>query len=226
MSLIQGGRASDSPLVELVWTAQSESAGSFTSTAAANSEIVVTRYQGKTNITVRGPETRASLADYPPDAEFFGISLKLGVFMPHLPAKALLNRKDMTLPEATHQSFWLLGSAWQIPTYENADTFVDRLVHDGLLVRDPVVEAVLQDQPLDLSVRTVQYRFQRATGLTYKVVQQIERAQRAAALLKQGVPILDTVFEAGFFDQSHLTNSLKRFLGQTPSQIASVNMPE
>jgi hypothetical protein len=166
------------------------------------------------------------VADYPPDAEFFGISLKLGVFMPHLPAKALLNRQDMTLPEATNQSFWLLGSAWQIPTYENADTFVDRLVRQGLLVRDPVVDAVLNDHPTDLSVRAVQYRFQRATGLTPKVVQQIKRAQRAAELLRQGLPILDTTFETGFFDQSHLTNSLKRFIGQTPAQIASANAPE
>ena len=96
----------------------------------------------------------------------------------------------------------------------------------GLLVRDPVVEAVLQGQPQALSTRSIQYRFMRATGLTYKTIQQIERARQAMALLEQGVSILDTVHEVGYFDQSHLTNSLKRFLGQTPAQISRVRQPE
>jgi methylphosphotriester-DNA--protein-cysteine methyltransferase len=65
----------------------------------------------------------------------------------------------------------------------------------------------------------VQYRFLHATGLTQSTVYQIERARRAAALLQQGMPILDTVFEAGYFDQAHLTRSLKRFMGQTPAQL-------
>lgn len=39
-------------------------------------------------------------------------------------------------------------------------------------------------------------------------------------LLHQGTSILDTVYKAGYYDQSHMTNSLKRFLGQTPAQIA------
>ena len=38
-------------------------------------------------------------------------------------------------------------------------------------------------------------------------------------LLKDGTSILDTVVAAGYFDQAHLTRSLKRFVGQTPSDI-------
>jgi AraC-like DNA-binding protein len=34
------------------------------------------------------------------------------------------------------------------------------------------------------------------------------------------VGILDAVHEAGYFDQAHLTRSLKRLIGQTPGQIA------
>jgi AraC-like DNA-binding protein len=41
-------------------------------------------------------------------------------------------------------------------------------------------------------------------------------------LLHQGTSILDTVYKAGYYDQSHMTNSLKRFLGQTPAQITSL----
>ncbi len=35
----------------------------------------------------------------------------------------------------------------------------------------------------------------------------------------RGVSILDAVHEAGYFDQSHLTRSLKHFIGLTPAQI-------
>ena len=77
-------RLSDSPFVEKLWRTQSERSGSFTSTAASNWEMVITTYQGKTTLTVRGPETKATPADCPADAEFFGIVFKLGTFMPHL----------------------------------------------------------------------------------------------------------------------------------------------
>lgn len=218
-------RPSDSPLVEFIWRTQSESAGVFTSTAEYHSELVVTQYKGRTTFTVRGPETWASRADFPAEAEFFGIVLKPGTFMPHLPARVLLNRNDVTLPEATNQSFWLLGSAWSIPSFENADTFINRLVRDGLLVRDPIVESVLQGHPQELSLRALQYRFRLATGLTHKVIQQIERAKRAAALIESGMSILDVVYEAGYFDQPHLTRALKRFVGQTPAQLVSESKP-
>jgi AraC-like DNA-binding protein len=35
------------------------------------------------------------------------------------------------------------------------------------------------------------------------------------------VSALDVARQAGYADQPHLTRSLKRFVGQTPSQIAS-----
>ena len=88
------------------------------------------------------------------------------------------------------------------------------------------VDDVMQDYPLDLSLRALQYRFQRATGLTRKAVQQIQRAWQATALLEQGCTILDTAYQLGYFDQSHLTNSLRRYMGQTPAQISHALQPE
>ena len=215
-------RPSESSYVETIWHTQTGSAvaDSFISAATIQWEMVVTKLQGETILTVRGPETKASTADAPEDAEFLGITFKLGTFMPHLPPGYVLNRNDVYLPEASKNSFWLQGAAWEFPTFENVDTFVDRLVREGLLVHEPVVDAVLQGQPPHLSPRSVQYRFLQATGITQKYVQQIERAQRAQALLKGGSSILDTVYETGYFDQPHLTRALKRFLGQTPAEIA------
>lgn len=188
--------------------------------------MVVTRYQNRTTFTLRGPETKATPADYPADTEFFGIVFKLGAFMPHLPLRNLLDRKDATLPEATSKSFWLYGSAWQFPDYENADTFVARLVREELLAQEPVVEAVLQNRPLEMSLRSVQRRFLHATGLTRGTLDQIERARQAVALLEQGRSIADAVYQAGYADQPHLTRSLKHFVGHTPAQILRTNKSE
>jgi AraC-like DNA-binding protein len=214
-------KPSNSPLVENIWRAQGECAGAFISQSKVNSAIVLTRYKGKTTLTVRGPETKATFLDYQSiGAEYLGITFKLGAFMPHLPPVNLRDWRDVNLPEANSQSFWLRGSAWQFPNYENVDTFIARLVRQGLLITDPVVDNVLQGRAQALSIRSVQYRFLQATGLSYKTIQQITRARRAYALLEQGVSILDTVSEAGYADHSHLTRSLKRYFGQTPAQRA------
>ncbi len=121
---------------------------------------------------------------------------------------------------------WLHGSAWELPTFENADVFVDRLIRKGILVRDPLVEAVIRGHTPDVSMRSLQYRFLQATGLTHKTIQQIERARSAVSLLEQGTPISDTALELGYFDQARLTNSLKRFIGKTPAQITQQSTVE
>ena len=122
-------------------------------------------------------------------------------------------------------SFWLDGSAWEFPRFDNADVFVDRLVRAGLLVRDPVVEAAIDGEIREVSVRTVQRRVLRSTGLTLTAIRQIDRAKRAAALLSQGVPIAETIGLTGYADQPHLTRALSRFIGQTPRQIALGGAP-
>ena len=75
----------------------------------------------------------------------------------------IMDRRDVTLPEAESKSFWLNGSVWQYPDYENADTLVNRLARDGLLVYDPVVNARLKGRPVKMSSRTMQRRFLQST---------------------------------------------------------------
>ncbi len=219
MELVFDAGAATAPFIDMIWHTYKERASTFTSAAVSNWELVVTTFHGKTTITARGPETRASEADFPEGAEFFGITFKLGTFMPHLPVKTLLDRQDATLQKASRTSFWLHGSAWELPTLETADVFVNRLVRQELLVRDPVVEAALQGHTPDISLRLLQNRFLKATGLSQKTIRQIERARSAVSRLEQGKPILDTALELGYFDQAHLTGSLKRFIGRTPGQI-------
>ena len=226
MDLICDERESDSPFVERIWHGQGIEAGDFISMAEVEYGMVVTKFRGNTFITLRGPATKATPAFCPPDAEFVGIQFKPGVFMRELPANVVMERQDITLPEASSTTFWLDGSAWEYPDYENADTFVDWLFQDDLLVYDSLVNAVLDRQPVELSLRTVQRRFLRATGLPVNTIHQINRALLATEMLKEGQSILDTVFEAGYFDQPHLTRALKRFVGLTPAQITNPNRSE
>jgi AraC-like DNA-binding protein len=53
-----------------------------------------------------------------------------------------------------------------------------------------------------------------------------EGARYATHLLQQGASILDTVEQAGYYDQPHLTRSLTRLIGQTPAQIREKSRPE
>jgi AraC-like DNA-binding protein len=179
--------------------------------------MVFVRVNGHALPLIVGPLTMAGVASWGEGAEILWIKFKLGAFMPYLSTRSVRDVETI-LPDATGPSFWLSGSAWQFPDYENADTFVDRLARDDLLVFDPVVSAALQDQLPEMSPRTVRHRFLRATGLSLAHIRQLQRAQRAATLLQQGKSILDTVDEAGF-DQPHLTRSLRQYVGYTPAQI-------
>lgn len=212
-------RLSDSPFIERVWRSRSERSGTFRSVAASTFEMVVSRHGGRTFFTLRGPETQATLAELPADGEWFAIRFKVGTFVPQLTPGNLTDRRDVTLPEATRHSFWLNGSAWDYPAFENAETFVNRLVTNGILVHDPVVDAALAGAAQALPARTLQRHFRRATGLTFGAVRRIERARYATILLREGMPILDVVQQAGYYDQAHLTRSLSHRIGQTPTAI-------
>jgi AraC-like DNA-binding protein len=221
MTIILDTREATSPFVQEIWQARSERAGAFVSVAASHWELVVSRYEGATTLTVRGPETVATPLAYTEGGEWCGIRFTLGTFIRLFPAVTLVNR-GVTLPAAGDHSVWLHGAAWPVPEYEHAEAFVDRLVREGLLVRDPIVADAVAGHLPAISARSVQRRFRQATGLTPGMVRQIDRARHANALLRHGVPILDVVYEAGYYDQAHLTRALKRWLGQTPGQISAL----
>lgn len=212
-------RPSDSPFIERVWRSHSQQTGEFQSIAACHWEMVVGRSEGRISMIVRGPETQATTAECPAEAEWFAIRFQLGTCMPLLPPVQLMNRNDVILPNASRRSFWLQGSAWEFPTFENAEIFVHRLYQRGLIIEDPLVKAIFRGESRTVTARTEQRRFLQVTGITYGTAYQIERARQATLLLGQGTSILDASFQAGYYDQAHFTRSLKRWMGQTPSQI-------
>ncbi|MEU8175126.1 helix-turn-helix domain-containing protein [Microbispora hainanensis] len=248
MGLHIESRSSDSPYIERVWRSSSRDVEQMTAVATARWDLVFWEHRGQVSASVHGPETRASQAPVPEDATFFGINFSLGTAMPHLPPGRLVDG-SAEIPGTTHRSFWLKGSTWHLPGWDNAEAFVRRLVREGVVERDPLVAAVLSDAPPDVSERTVseramserivsertmserivsertmsertmQRRFLAATGLTRAAIRQIDRARRAAVLIQDGVPVHDVIHRLGYFDQPHLARSLRRYIGRTATQL-------
>ena len=182
--------------------------------------MVVTRLGGKVIVTLRGPETRPRQVFCPADGEWFAIRFKAGTFMPLLPMSALLDGADTNMPATSAHSFQLSGRTWEIPNFDNAEIFVARLARAGVIAHDSAVAAALDGEQQILSRRSAQRHFLFATGMTYNTMRQIERARRATNLLRAGVPILDTAYQCGYFDQAHMTRSLRTLIGLTPTSIA------
>ena len=212
-------RASDHPFVDKVWSCYSDRGDTFLSIAANSFEMAITRLEGKTFLTLRGPETTATTLDCPAEGQWVCIRFKAGTFMSRFLPGLLRDHRDVTLPPATARSFWLNGSSMEYPSFDNAESFVGRLARSGILSRDPIVEDTLLRHPRELSLRSAQRHFLRSTGVTYATFRQIERARYAAILLRDGAAILDVVSRLGYFDQAHLTRSVKRFIGETPTRI-------
>jgi AraC-like DNA-binding protein len=213
--------ASGSPHVSGAWRTRSEPDPDelFMSTAGTNWEVVVTRpASGLPWVSLRGPETTASPAPIPADAEFLGIRLHMGTYLTQVDMRRLVDR-SITLPASSTTDFrWLDGSVWELPTGDNVDVLIERLAAAGLLVHDPVVVAALHGEEVGLSTRSVERRVSQATGLTRGAIRQIRRAEAAVEMLERGVPAREVARRAGYADQPHLTRSLKRFVGHTPSQ--------
>jgi methylphosphotriester-DNA--protein-cysteine methyltransferase len=141
------------------------------------------------------------------------------------PPARLANLQDAVLPTLTDGRILLGGRAWEMPTPQNVDVFINRLERAGLLVFDPLVEELRDGCAVrSMPERTAQSRFVRAVGLSRRKLQVIERARHAARLLRAGAAIADVVCDAGYYDQPHLTRALRQLIGYTPAELARGGM--
>ena len=149
-------RKSCSPLVANILRARSSMAGKFYSVASSNWSMVISRKnESETRITLRGPETKSSVAEYSSDMDWIGIEFQLGSYMPSIPPRLLKDRMDVNLPTESHKLFYLNGEAWEIPSFNNIETFIERLCRNKMIVQDQLVKSVLENNdkgasPLDI----------------------------------------------------------------------------
>ncbi len=188
------------------------------SVAQGQWEFVFSVHEGQRYVTLRGPETKPTLADCPPEGEWIGVRLPVGAYCPVVKQATTLVDSQIVLPNATN-GFWLHGSVWEFPNFDNLDVFADRLIRADLIRLDPIVREVVAQGDAPLTLRSVQRRFVNITGLSPTALRQIERAQAAAQRLILGHAIADVTFDLGFYDQAHLTRLVSRLIGQTPAQL-------
>jgi len=202
----------DARVVDRVWRTCSDTSDTMTSAARTSCQLILTRARGRLLVSVRGPETTATTAPVPPDAEFLGIRFALGAALKPHPAASLVDGYA-TLAVTESGRIVLGGEDWEAPTYENAEQFVRRLQGAGLLVRSSLRDAGHPTN--DRSQRTLQRRYRAATGLSQTAVTQIDRANAAATMLRDGFDWHAVVATLGYFDQAHLAHALRRYLGHT-----------
>ncbi|MGB9378937.1 MAG: AraC family transcriptional regulator [Mycobacteriales bacterium] len=190
----------------------------MTSIGTSNWELVFWEEAGIVHAAARGPETTASIAELSGDSASFGIAFAHGASMPHLPVARIVDG-GVESAHVTEHSFVLAGEEWELPSFDNAEGFVERLVRSGVLVRDPLVDEVVWGGVARVGSRSVQRRVVGATGLTQGTIRQIDRAREAAILISAGVPALDVVHRLGYYDQPHLAHALQRFIGRTATQL-------
>ncbi|MCD2440680.1 helix-turn-helix domain-containing protein [Agromyces sp. SYSU K20354] len=218
MTIESEHRGSDSPYVTRIWRGRASGAETMTSVATSNWELVFWEEDGVVHAGARGPETAASRAEVDGESASFGITFAHGASMPHLPIAGIVDG-GVESAHVSGRTFMLRGEDWEIPDFDNAEQFVQKLVRAGVLTRDPLVDDVVWGGAARVGSRSVQRRVATATGLTQGAIRQIDRARQAALLLAEGLAPLDVVHRLGFYDQPHLARALQRFIGRTATQL-------
>lgn len=122
--------------------------------------------------------------------------------------------------EAEYFGIKIKNACLEVPTFDSAEQFVDKLLQQGIFDNDPIVQSELRNlNNSATTLRSIQRRFSRSTGISRSHFQRINQAAHAETLLLQDDPIADVTYQAGYYDQSHLIRSLKALRGFTPSEI-------
>jgi hypothetical protein len=220
VGLIFNAVAGELPLVQRVWSATCESTTGLSSAVKASSMICFARSGDGVTVHLKGPETTGTLMTCAEGWEFFGVDLRLGAYLPMFPPSGLTNFNDALLPVLPGNRISLDNQGWEMPTAQNVDVFVDRLVRAGLLIFDPLVAEIRHgERPRGMSERNAQLRFRRAVGISRRKLVSIERARDAAQLLAAGRSIAEVVSASGYYDQAQLARAMRWATGHTPREL-------
>jgi AraC-like DNA-binding protein len=221
-------RDADIEVVDRVWRSWSDAEQTMTSAARTCWHLIVWRERGILFAGLRGPETQATTAQVPSEAEFLGVRFVFGAVLRPIPVRTIIDG-FASLPVTEAGRIIIGGDDWEAPTYDNVEVFVRRLRRAGLLARarfgdeDDEVRERADDSP---SVRTLQRRYRAITGLSRTAVRQIDRANAAATLLRDGCDWRVVIDRLDYFDQAHLGHALRRYIGRTARELQAGGRPD
>ena len=216
MSFTYEEKRPSSPYIDVVWRTEDQTDGVYVASADASWDMIFIRPgNGKPRVLLCGPCSQTTDVPYSAGNKNFGMRFKPGVIFTGISVTEMVN-VTQPLPMPTEDTFILQGITWKLPTYENVEEFVARLVEHGLLGLDPVVRDVLEGRAVNMTARSIQRHFAMTIGLSPRQVRQIESARQAVELLLQGRQLPDVAYELGYADLPHMIRMLKRFTGFTP----------
>ena len=215
MAIAYEEKPPQSPLVDFVFQTEDLTDGVYVASADARWDIIFTTCpDGNKRVLLCGPSFKARQVPYSPGYRHVGICYKPWAIFADVPITTMLNETKL-LPMASLDTFIMQGKTWKMPTYENVDRFVAQQVKRGLLREDPVIRDVLENQPVDMSLRSIQRHFLKTIGMSPRRVKQINSARKAVKLLQQGKTLSEVAYELDYADLPHMTRMLKRFTGYT-----------
>ena len=208
-----------SPVIESVTQTSFTADGSVQFRPDGCWDFAVLKSAHGTVVLRTGLTTTAVTHHVSPGDEILAINFKASSLMSLMPGEEMRDQGVM-LDTIGNDRFWLGSDVMEIPTFDNVDGFVAKLLKQSIVEDNRLVASIVSGHPIAMSERTMQRHFLKTTGLTYKTFTQIERAQQAIALLQQGRTAADVAFALGYSDQPHMIRSIKAIMGQTPRQIA------
>ncbi len=216
MSFTYEEKRPSSLYIDVVWRTEDQTDGVYVASADASWDMIfIQRKKGRPSVLLSGPCSKTTLVPYSAGNKNFGIRFKPGVIFKEIPVANMIN-VTQPLPMPTQDTFLLQGITWKLPTYENVDEFVAKLVEHDLISIDPVVRDVLEGKTVKMTLRSIQRHFAMTIGLPPRQVRQIESARKAVGLLLQGKQLPEVAYELGYADLPHMIRMLKRFTGFTP----------
>jgi AraC-like DNA-binding protein len=126
------------------------------------------------------------------------------------------------LPPTARATAFAEALAAHLPTESGQDPALTELLRR--MEADPQLTRVEQlAEAAGCSVRTLQRRFRRHLGVSPKWTLARFRLQEAVLALEQepDLDLAELAVRLGWYDQAHLTNDLRRMLGETPARYAA-----
>ena len=223
MSQKQERRTSDNPYIDRVWRSTALSDGTYLATPDSSWDLIAAiKADGARMVFITGQATKAERLNYKAGEQSVVIQFAAGAYLPVFKGAPFTDSfVILQLPDDMH--FELAGNIFPWPTFENAEELIDEMVRLGVLANDDIVDGVLRGTPKAASKRSIERHFKTTTGLSPKKMADIRRAQEAVRMLKSGKDPSTTAVDAGYYDQPHLSKSLKKLMDSLPSDVDDIN---
>jgi AraC-type DNA-binding domain-containing proteins len=200
MAITYEEKLSQSPLVAFVFQTEDLIDGVYIASADARWDIIFSKCpDGNQRVLLCGPSFETRQVPCSPGYKPVGICYRPWAIFAGVPITTMLNETKLS-PMLSPDTFIMQGKTWKMPTYENIDQFVAEQENRGLLEADPIIRDILENKPVDMSLRSVQRHFVKTIGMSPRRVRQINSARKAVQLLQQGNTLSEVAYELDYAD--------------------------